>query len=199
MMMMWMMTRSPALFVLLSLSATTTSVTGLSVRRNSLPLGEGHQVGEWRQVITEDLDDTAMDSKAKSELLELAAKEYKGLADKASEAKVAITEVDKAPPASARSHGLLGAGTFAISNMLAQDGVLASHGHGDDPIDERSPHHEASQRRLSPLAPTTFTGSHVAHVPQSRHPGMMDPEDFYALMTDKREREKATQRADEEQ
>jgi len=95
MMMMWMMTRSPALFVLLSLSATTTSVTGLSVRRNSLPLGEGHQVGEWRQVITEDLDDTAMDSKAKSELLELAAKEYKGLADKASEAKEAITADDK--------------------------------------------------------------------------------------------------------
>merc|ERR1719447_2441775 len=53
-------------------------------------------------MITEDLDDTAMDSKEKSELLELAAKEYDGLANRASEAKVAITVDDKA------SHSLHG-------------------------------------------------------------------------------------------
>merc|ERR1719447_2542362 len=51
-------------------------------------------------MITEDLDDTAMDSKEKSELLERAAKEYDGLANRASEAKVAITEDYKASPAS---------------------------------------------------------------------------------------------------
>merc|ERR1719187_1921680 len=54
-------------------------------------------------MITEDLDDTAMDSKEKSELLELAAKEYDGLANRASEAKVAITEDYKElPPLSGR-------------------------------------------------------------------------------------------------
>jgi len=100
MMMMWMMTRSPALFVLLSLSATTTSVTGLSVRRNSYTPWGPYHVDDWKEMITEDLDDTAMDSKEKSELLELAAKEYDGLANRASEAKVAITEDYKVSPTS---------------------------------------------------------------------------------------------------
>jgi len=128
MMMMWMMTRSPALFVLLSLSATTTSVTGLSVRRNSYTPWGPYHVDDWKEMITEDLDDTAMDSKEKSELLELAAKEYKGLADKASEAKVAITVDDKAPPAWASPFGLLGARPPAAAHNTtsALDGDLAS-------------------------------------------------------------------------
>jgi len=123
MMMMWMMTRSPALFVLLSLSATTTSVTGLSVRRNSYTPWGPYHVDDWKEMITEDLDDTAMDSKEKSELLELAAKEYKGLADKASEAKVAITVDDKA------SHSLHGKKNDSpmLGSSMVHSGSWKSH------------------------------------------------------------------------
>lgn len=114
--MMWMMTRSPALFVLLSLSATTTSVTGLSVRETRQQ-GPGQlTLTDMRDMIGEDLAAAVKDAKEKSELLDEAAEGYNDIADKANEVKNAITEDDKASQASASTFGHHGATPFLLTH-----------------------------------------------------------------------------------